>query len=141
MVEDLVQTLLQAPKRPSEALAAVMQLVEQKHQVVAGLRIPEEVTALVKEGLARNKPDRFEDVLGRSFVPLLDTRFLALALDVKDQIDVRVQLAFPTEKQAQEALWPVRDGLAVVRLLLGSGFDQATTEPLLADRKRTRVNS
>jgi hypothetical protein len=132
-VEDLVQALLRAPKHPSEALAAVMQLAEQKHHLVAGLGIPEEATAEIKQTLARKiLPDGFEDLLGRSFVPLLEARFLALTLDVKDQIEVHVQLGFPTEKQAQEALWPVRDGLALGRLLIGSGFGQATTEPLFA---------
>jgi hypothetical protein len=133
MVEDLVQALLQAPAPPEEALSAVMQSAEQKHDVVAGLRIPDVATALAKEGLARNqRPERLDEVLARSFLPLLDTRFLALAVDVKDQIDVRVQLGFPTEKQAQEALWPARDGAALARLLLASAFDQAATEPLFA---------
>src|SRR5262249_12599372 len=60
-VEDVVQALLQSPQPSSEALAAVMQLAEQKHQIVAGMRIPEEATADVKQALARNKlPDRFE---------------------------------------------------------------------------------
>jgi hypothetical protein len=133
VVEDLVQALLQSPKRPSEALATVMRLAEQKHHVVAGLRIPEEATALGKEGVARSqRSDRFEELLGRAFVPLLDTRFLALAVDVKDCIDLSMHLGFPTEKEAHEALWPARDGLALVRLLVASGFEQVTTEPLFA---------
>jgi hypothetical protein len=132
-VEDVVQALLQAPQPPSEALAALMQLAEQKHHIVAGMRIPEEATADVKQALARNKlPDRFEDLLSRSFVPLLDSRFVTLAVDVQSHIGIRAQLGFPTEKQAQEALWPVRDGVALARLLVGSGFEQAKTEPLVA---------
>ena len=130
MVEDLVQFLVRpAGAKGPGPLSAALALAAQPHQFVAGMRVPDEATREIKEEMKRNRGERLDAVLSRALQPLLEARSVAASVDLKQEIEVRVRADFGTAKAAQEALWPARDGLALLRLLMTPWIDQVGQQP------------
>src|SRR5262249_17920181 len=90
-----------------------------QHQIVAGLRVPEEITKQIRADIARQaQPGSFEGALGQALIPLGNVRALSLVVDADTETTAKVQLTFPDEAGATRAYWPARDGMALLRLLI-----------------------
>jgi prepilin-type processing-associated H-X9-DG protein len=131
MVEDIVQFVVRpAPAEAKGPLSPALDLAAGKHQIVAGFNVPADATDQMKQELSgQHGSERLETVLAQGLKPLLEVRTLALAVDLRNEADVRVSLTFATEDAAKEAVWPARDGLALARLLMKPAIDKAGQDP------------
>jgi hypothetical protein len=129
LVEDVVQQLAAAPRPDAGGpLRAALHLAGQKHHVLAGANLPEDLLSELNDRAPRQSNQSLEMAVMQALKPLLEVRSASLTIDVAEEADVRIQLFFPTEPKAKAALWPARDGLAVVRLAIRSLAGQLEKE-------------
>jgi hypothetical protein len=122
LVEDVVEQLTRLTGRGAgEPPSAIMDLASEKHHVLAGINVPQDVASDLKERLANQKANQsLESAVAQSLKPLLEMRSASVAIDCGAVADVRARLVFSSEAEAKEAMWPTRDWLALARL--GMGF-------------------
>src|SRR5262249_4446141 len=100
-------------------LQAALREAAGHHQVVAGLAVPADLRTELKSEVAREfKKESFEGAVVHALKPVLEVQSLSLVVDTGKETSARVQLTFADEPGAKRAYWPVRDGLALVRLFM-----------------------
>jgi prepilin-type processing-associated H-X9-DG protein len=109
-----------AAAQAARPLGAALALATQRHQLVAGLHVPrkmaDEIKSHIPDGL---HGESFPAALAQGLKPILDVESVALQADFGESTGVKGQLVFPDDDKAKEALWPVKDGIGLLRLVLG----------------------
>jgi hypothetical protein len=130
-VEDLVQNLVFLARRKREGpLRPALRQAAKDRLLTAGLQILPRLRASLRAELLRNaRTDLLRGALAHTAQPVLPAQALALTLGGKKGPKFKLRLIFPDEDSAQRALWPVKDGLALVRMVLRAVDARAARDP------------
>jgi RNA polymerase sigma factor (sigma-70 family) len=102
---------------PAEsALTPALKLAEQKHAVVAGFQISDQMHDFMKKG---------RDTSGEVFQPLLDVQSGTLVADVNQEAKLKAQLHFAKESTAKEARNAAAVGIDMLKRYLASPASDA----------------
>src|SRR5205085_1278488 len=91
-------------------LAESLQLAAQKHSLVAGLRVPEQLQQLLRQGPANPAAEFLR--------PLIEIQSGTAAVDVTTEARLKVSLVLPDEATAKQAAEALESGLNLVKTQL-----------------------
>jgi hypothetical protein len=122
-VEDVVQNLVfRARAKPTGPLSPALRTAAGKHQLVAACSIQHrDRKKLVANALQGLLWSGLGSVVTQTILPLAQARAAFLVVDAGKEITLQAHLPFPDGARAEKAEWPMKDGLAFLRMLLRAG--------------------